>query len=420
MLTIRHVLAATLLGAAIGCGDEPTALKTAIGRPPSRIVATTPDAVTVGKLIFFDTRLSANGNQSCAACHAPDVGWTGPNQSVNSGGAVYEGSIAGRFGNRKPPSSAYATPSPVFHLDIGKKDQLFVGGNFWDGRATGEILGCPAAEQAQGPFLNPVEQALADASTVVGLVCSGPYGALFTIAWSESMCQPGHVNEAYDAIGMSVAAYEDSPASNAFSSKYDSYLAKKANLDPEEHLGLALFRGKAKCAACHTLDGGRGEHPLFTDFTYDNVGIPKNPANPWYASPLNPQGTGWIDPGLGGFLETRSEYAALAPENMGKFKVPTLRNVDLRPSPSFVKPFGHNGYFKSLKGIVHFYNTRDVLPSCGSGMFTEAQAVAAKCWPAPEVSANLNRAEMGNLKLSEREEWAIVAFLKTLSDGYQP
>ncbi len=107
----------------------------------------------LGKSIFFDENLSINGNQSCASCHDPAWGWTGPDSDTNAGGAVYEGSIAGRFGDRKPPSAAYATLSPIFHMD---KKGLFIGGNFWDGRATGEVLGNPAADQALGPFLNSV------------------------------------------------------------------------------------------------------------------------------------------------------------------------------------------------------------------------------------------------------------------------
>jgi cytochrome c peroxidase len=104
---------------------------------------------------------------------------------------------------------------------------------------------------------------------------------------------------------------------------------------------------------------------------------------------------------------------------MGMHKVPTLRNVDLRSSNDFIKTFGHNGYFKSLEGIVHFYNTRDVLPEC-PGDYTEAQALADNCWPAPEVPENVNKAELGNLRLTAAEEAAIVAFLRTLSDGYVP
>ena len=143
----------------------------------------------LGKSIFFDVNLSIDQNQSCAVCHAPNVGWTGPDSAINAGGAVYEGSIPGRFGDRKPPSSAYATPSPIFHLD---KKGLFVGGNFWDGRATGEKLGNPAADQAQGPFLNPVEQALPDSACVVYRVCNpvvpGDYPVSFEEVWGAGAC----------------------------------------------------------------------------------------------------------------------------------------------------------------------------------------------------------------------------------------
>ena len=362
----------------------------------------------LGKLIFFDENLSVNQNQSCASCHAPEVGWTGPSEEINLHGGVYEGSIPGAFGNRKPPSSAYATLSPIFHMN---KKGLFVGGNFWDGRATGEKLGNPAADQAQGPFLNPAEQALSTPADVVTRVCAASYGTLFRQVWGASICDPENVDAAWDAIALSIAAYEGSPEVNAFTSKFDYARVDQARLSKEERLGFALFQGKGKCKACHTSTGAQ---PLFTDFTYDNLGLPKNPENPVYE--YDPS---FVDPGLGGFLATRPEYAAFVDDTMGMHKVPTLRNVDLRPSADFTKTFGHNGYFKSLEAIVHFYNTRDVLPQC-PGDYTEAEALAAECWPAPEVSENVNKAELGNLGLSPAEEAAIVAFLRTLSDGYVP
>jgi cytochrome c peroxidase len=362
----------------------------------------------LGKSIFFDENLSINGNEACAACHAPEAGWTGPVEAINAHGAVYEGSIAGRFGNRKPPSSAYATLSPILSVD---KKGLFVGGNFWDGRATGEKLGNPAADQAQGPFLNPKEQALLTPADVVTRVCASSYGDLFRDVWGASVCDPANVNMAYDDIALSIEAYEASPEVNAFTSKYDASFMGAAKLTEQERRGFALFQGKAGCKGCHPSSG---KQPLFTDFTFDNLGVPVNPENPVYD--YDP---GFIDFGLGGYLATRSDYAGYAGANMGKQKVPTLRNVDLRPNTSFVKDYGHNGYFKSLEGIVHFYNTRDVLDVCPVG-YTEAQAISADCWPPPEVSENLNTSELGNLGLSPEEEAAIVAFLKTLSDGYQP
>ena len=120
-------------------------------------------------------------------------------------------------------------------------------------------------------------------------------------------------------------------------------------------------------------------------------------------SPINPLGDAWIDKGLGGFLETRPEWSSYAEDNMGKHKVPTLRNVDKKPGHGFIKAYLHNGVFKSLKEVVHFYNTRDI---------------AEENWPPPEVPENVNTEELGNLGLSDNEEDAIVAFLMTLSDGY--
>jgi cytochrome c peroxidase len=376
----------------------------------------------LGKFIFFDTNLSINGNQACAACHTPEVGWTGPNPAINATGAVYEGSVPGRFGNRKPPSSAYATFSPILHYVIDKKEALFLGGNFWDGRATGEKLGNPAADQAQGPFLNPLEQALSASAEVVSGVCGSSYADLFQQVWGADVCDPAKVNAAFDNIARSIAAFEASPESNAFTSKYDYYLKGLVDLTKEEKKGLNLFQSKAKCANCHLVDPGpNGEPPLLTDFTYDNLGVPRNPDNPFYTQvDFNPLGDRWIDLGLGAFLASRMDYEQFAPANNGKQKVPTLRNVDKRPSAGFVKAYTHNGYFKSLKGIVHFYNTRDAKPVCLDPFTTEAEALAQNCWPAPEVPVNVNSQELGNLHLTEDQEEAIVTFLKTLSDGYQP
>jgi cytochrome c peroxidase len=379
----------------------------------------------LGKSIFFDNELSVNNNLACAGCHAPESGWTGPIADINAAGSVYEGSVDGLFGNRKPPSSAYATPSPILHFVMEKKESLFVGGNFWDGRATGERLGSPAAEQALGPFLNPLEQAVPDAAEVVTRICASSYAALFTQECGADACDttdPANVSAAYDCVGLSVAAYEGSTEVNQYSSKFDAYLAGAVDLTKEEKQGLNLFKSKGKCANCHVLDPGpNGEPPLFTDFTYDNLGVPRNPDNPFYTEPdFNPLGFSWIDLGLGGFLASRVDYQQYAPANNGKMKVPTLRNVD-KWDPALgeqVKAYSHNGYFKSLWQIVHFYNTRDAKPPCADDFTPVADALAQGCWPQPEVPVNVNTKELGKLNLTRDQEDAIVAFMKTLSDGF--
>jgi cytochrome c peroxidase len=373
----------------------------------------------LGEKIFFDKNLSRPKGQSCADCHAPEVGWTGPDGKVNSGYGVYPGAVKGRFGNRKPTTAAYATWSPPLHLTADG----FVGGNFWDGRATGCLLGNPAADQAQGPFLNPLEQNLPNARRVVEKICRGKYGQTFRALsqdiWkNSSICKIGHTDLAYAVVAWAVAAFEHSSKVSPFSSKYDAFLAGKARLTDEEKRGMDLFNGKAQCSKCHPGNKDtQGQPPQFTDFTYDNLGIPANPENPFYnvAKKFNPLGIKWVDPGLAGTLESLPQYAMLAAEHRGKHRVPTLRNVDLRPNAEFVKAFGHNGFFKSLEAIVHFYNTRDALPDCARIV---KPAPGQNCWPAPEVGKNLNKDELGDLKLTPKEEKALVTFLKTLSDGY--
>lgn len=366
----------------------------------------------LGKELFFD-KIADPDNMSCADCHGPKVGFTGSVPAINKRGAVYPGAVRARFGNRKPPSAAYATFSPVFYYDA--TEGLFIGGNFWDGRATGELLGNPAADQALGPFLNPVEHNNPSKEAVLIQVANSDYADLWEVVWGEPISYETEedIQENYDRVGLSIAAYEASSEVNAFTSKFDYYLQGLVELTEEEEWGMELFNDeeKGKCSLCHISEAENGTLPLFTDFTFDNLGVPRNPENPFYdmdevylpnGDPINPLGDEWIDKGLGLFLETRPDYSGMAEENMGKHKVPTLRNVDKRPGNGFTKAYMHNGVFKSLKEVVHFYNTRDV----GS-------------WPPPEVPENVNTDELGNLGLTDEEEDAIVAFMKTLSDGYK-
>ncbi|MFC1563213.1 cytochrome-c peroxidase, partial [candidate division KSB1 bacterium] len=181
---------------------------------------------------------------------------------------------------------------------------------------------------------------------------------------------------------------------NQFNSKYDLYLEGKVVLTEQEMRGLALFEDEKKgnCAACHPSQSGpEGSRPLFTDYTYDNLGVPKNAENPFYYLPkdLNPDGVNFVDLGLGGTVNK--------PEENGKFKVPSLRNI------AKTSPYMHNGLFKTVRQVVVFYNTRDVGP-----------------WQPPEFPMNVNREELGNLGLTEQDVDDIVAFLNTLTDGYNP
>jgi cytochrome c peroxidase len=416
---------------------------------------------TLGKLLLFDKHLSVNQNEACSFCHTPETGFTGPIQSLNLTTVSYPGSVRTRFSQRKPQSYMYATFAPVLHYNALQGD--FVGGNFWDMRASGYRLQSPSAEQAQGPPTRDVEMGLPDSACLAYRLSKAPYRKLFETVWGadsfairwpanvEKVCttpappprddpHPVHLSVAdrlrsdhvYDEFGLSAAAYEASPEVSPFTSKYDYVQAGKEQFAPEEARGYDLFRGKAKCNQCHG-DGGPGEEPLFTDFTASNLGVPRNPALQYYYEDTadnrsyraNPAGQAFIDIGVGGFLRTLqsdsgqlnpdSQWIELAPKFDAKFQVPTLRNVDMRPTPDFVKAYMHNGYFKSLKEVVHFYNTRDVLPACEAGDTGEK----VTCWPPPEDATNLNKRQLGDLKLTEQEENDLVAFLKTLTDDYK-
>ena len=392
----------------------------------------------LGKELFFDKISQPAKAQSCASCHLPAAGWTGGIAGLNVHGAVYRGAAPQRFGNRKPPTTAYATFSPVFHFNGTE----FIGGNFWDGRATGELLGNPAADQALGPFLAPVEQNMPSKLAVCERVERSKYADLFEEVWGVGSldCGKGGFEATYDRIALSIAAYEASAEVSPFSSKFDAYWANclaadneaaacglaegdQSILDPMGILSTQEFAGLIEfgeyCAACHAshVPGPDGLPPLFTDFTFENIGVPKNPENPFYemdttflddGSAINPVGDDFIDFGLGDFLRTRPNWEDAAYANEGKMKVPTVRNVAQRPGRGFPKAYMHNGVFKTLEEVVHFYNTRDV---------------PAENWPSPEVDRNVNRellegVPLGNLELDQEAEDAIVAFLKTLNDGY--
>jgi cytochrome c peroxidase len=425
----------------------------------------------LGKLELYDKNLSVFRNQACTSCHMPYTGFTGPIASVNATTVAYPGSVHFRFGKRKPNAYTYSPFYPA--LDFNETQQDFYGGNFWDLRATGFKLQSADAEQAQGPVHDTQEMALPDTACVVYRISTGPYRGFFETVWGQQAFQihwPPHVeqicstpagaasfggssaplnlaganlgraNATFDQYALSITAYERSEDVSAFSSKFDAHLAGNYDFTADEEAGYELFRGKGQCNTCHldgtensqtpiTVANAASKAPLFTDFTSANLGLPRNPDDPIYFEDVpdqfgftpNPMGPNFTDLGVGLFLRSESgtnpnvaEWEPLAPKFDGKMQVSTARNVDLRPCPTFLKAYMHNGYLKSLKEVVHFYNTRDTLGTC-TGAPGEVEKVT--CWPPPEVPANIDMT-VGSLGLTDGEENQIVVFLKTLNDGY--
>ncbi|CAL1239419.1 cytochrome-c peroxidase [Candidatus Methylocalor cossyra] len=351
----------------------------------------------LGRELFFDTRLSNPPGQACASCHDPKARFTDPDRSAPTS----KGASPELHGHRNAPTLLYAAFSPPFHFDRTAQDYL--GGQFLDGRAA------TLKEQAKQPFLNPVEMANPDPAAVVDKVRQAPYAPLFLRVYGRRALDDPR--KAFDRIADALAAFERTPQFRPFSSKYDYYLLGKARLTPQEQRGRRLFEDPAKgnCAACHPdRPAEDGTPPLFTDHSYDNLGVPRNPDNPFYTLPrqFNPEGFGFVDLGLGATVQKQADA--------GRFKVPTLRNI------ARTAPYMHNGYFKTLRGVVDFYNSRDVKPPCANPLASEAEALRDGCWPAAEVPDNVNRDELGDLGLTPQEVDDLVAFLHTLTDGYRP
>jgi cytochrome c peroxidase len=274
-------------------------------------------------------------------------------------------------------------------------------------------------------------------------------------------------NADYDHWAQSLSAFEKSLSVSPFTSKFDAFLAGEATLTPDEQAGYDLFRGRGNCNSCHLdgrstapaptkkhggtpgMTGGKdtgvaaNTTPVFTCFGSANLGLPKNPRDAFYfeTTPdafgftLNPTGFSFIDLGLGAFLRSgfgsapnpNSTWTQFASVSDGKMQTSTARDVALvppqcptteAPGPYFQKEFFHNGYIKSLKQLVHFYNTRDVFKqSVSSGNCPAGTVEKVTCWPSPEVPQNLDMT-VGHLGLSDLEENQIVTFLQTLTDGF--
>ena len=351
----------------------------------------------LGKRLFEDASLSEPAGQSCASCHDASRAFTDPDDASPTS----EGVVAGRFGPRNTPTAAYAMYSPRPYYDAGAG--TWVGGQFLDGRAA------TLEEQAKAPFLNAVEMANPDKRTVIAKVRLAAYAPLFLQLFGDSSLDDAEL--AYERVAQAIAAFERTRSFAPFTSKFDYVLKGQAQLSAQEARGRDLFADERQgnCAACHPMTPAPdGTPPLFTDFTYDNLGVPRNPDNGFYAqSPeSNPRGADFVDSGLGG--------AIASPAENGKFKVPTLRNI------ARTAPYMHNGYFRDLKALVQFYNDRDLRPRCPATAVREADAQALRCWPEPELGATMNREELGNLRLTDAEVDDIVAFLGTLTDGYRP
>jgi cytochrome c peroxidase len=460
-------------------------------KQPPNLVPLSP-VEQLGKDIVFDTTLSNPPGYACFTCHTPETGHASPGlpdgSEVNQFFGIPSGVVPGRATNRKPMTyamTAFCPIGPFFDEDAG----VYIGGTFWDGRTPDE------PHQATQPFIDANEMANLSSNgiqdpvaggysaLVVQKVQSRPYTPLFKQVYGPDVFTKYTTQQIYTIITEVIGAYEASAEINPFNSKYDASKygtppQKLYTLSASEERGRILYGagpnpsnnpnfGLAQCFQCHlsapnpilqpVLDGKEA----FTMFCFANIGVPKNPNNPYYentdpiANPFgfNPLGTNYIDFGLGAnpnpapdgtkFYNTKPGDIV---EFRGLFKVPSVRNSDKRPNPQFVRAYMHNGVFKSLEQVVNFYNKRNIAVN-GAGqevafdLRTGAPSGYAPIFPPPEVLDNVQNVagltpaqaaatgvsgtvatngQVGNLQLTAAQAADLVNFLKILTDGYGP
>jgi cytochrome c peroxidase len=460
------------------------------GNPPILQNTGVASVEILGKLMNFDRNISPFKNQACASCHMPYAAFSGPIPSVNLTMIAYPGSAHFRAGKRTAQRYTYSSYFPPLQYD--PTQGAFFGGNFWDSRATGYLLGRPDSEQAQFPPVDPNEMGFPDTACITFRLSQAVYRPLFEEVWgagsfaitfpsnTEAICSTPNgaaifggsatpvnlspadrtrSNDVYDHWAQSLSAYEHSLSVSPFTSKFDAFLKGKYTLTPDEMAGYNLFRGKGNCNSCHldgrstapspkapsSVDTGAAADttPVFTCFGSANLGLPKNPRDAIYYETTpdffgftpNPAGFTYTDLGLGTFLRSGfgsapnpdATWRQFAGVSDGKMQTMTARDVALvppkcptteAPGPYFQKEFFHNGYIKSLKQLVHFYNTRDVYRmQVASGACPAGTIEKVTCWPAAEVPQNQDMT-VGNLHLTDMEENQIVAFLQALTDGF--
>lgn len=359
----------------------------------------------LGRQLFSDPTLSASGKIACATCHDPQHDFGPPNaQAVQRGGTEGRG-----FGVRAVPSLKYTQNTPPFteHFvdDDGDDsvDQGPAGGRTWDGRSQS------FHDQARLPLFSSFEMANKDRAAVLAKLQAAA-GAQFRAVFGEKVF--GDPALAFKGALMALEAYQQSPAEfYPYSSKYDAYLKNQASLSAQELRGLAAFNdpGKGNCARCHPSSKVKGAFPQFTDFGFAAIGAPRNSRIPANADRR------YYDLGLCGPLRTDLKDR---PEYCGLFRTPSLRNVARRPV------FLHNGVFHSLSEVVRFYAERDTepqrwYPRAADGRILKFDDLPAAYAANVDTQAPFDRHAGDAPALNAQDIEDIVAFLQTLTDGFQ-
>lgn len=371
----------------------------------------------LGKRIFEDRNLSRPAGVSCSSCHDAAKAFQGDNGSPFP--AVARGSLPTSFGKRNTPTIMYASFAPPFAFiddkdeETGKIEKIPAGGQFLDGRAR-DLLA-----QVEGPMLDPLEMNAPSKRFVVEAVRDGAYADLARAVYGQMIF--ADPDGAFEKLAQAVVAFEASERFHPFASKFDDFLRGEAQLTTLEQKGFELFKDpkKGNCLACHAgkEDSRNPEDWLFTDFTYDALGAPRNKAIPGAGKPDAAPDLGLCKrPGLADVAPAGFEIESVC----GAFKVPTLRNV------AVTAPYLHNGVFAKLRDVVDFYATRDTdpgrwYPTDEKGRPRKFDGLPASAHENVNVKeAPYDRKPGQKPRLSEKDIDAITAFLETLTDREKP
>jgi cytochrome c peroxidase len=350
----------------------------------------------MGEVLFNDTRYSASGQMACATCHVPQTA----RADAPGGFLPLGGPMMNTQGLRSSPTLHYLNSNREFRIENGKP----VGGFAWDGRAPSRAI------QAGGPFFDAAEMANHDARQVVTALRAAPYFGQFLSVFGLN----NTTNDAtlFDTMKAALAIYQEGDVDyQPFSSKYDAVLDGKATLSAQESRGLALFNNASKgnCAACHSSAGDANNRPLFTNFGYAALGVPRNRSQATTSDPS------FFDLGLCG---PKRADLSLKVEFCGQFKTPTLRNVAL------TAPYFHNAAISSLEEAVAFHVTRDTDPSrwypTVNGQVALYNDLPAAYQRNVTRVAPFDRRLGQTSALTQAEIEDVVAFLKTLTDAPAP
>ncbi|MET3991026.1 cytochrome c peroxidase [Bradyrhizobium sp. S3.9.2] len=430
-----------LAGAVFAAGTQGLAETSQLGANPNPVrpmrppVAPLSAMAQLGKEIFYDASLSSSGALSCASCHSPDHAYGPP----NDGPVMLGGAALSRQGARAVPSLTYLDRHPNFSIGPDKGDDDNVidlaqmaaigqqaarttktaggsgasanivpqGGLFWDGRAD------TLQDQALFPLLDPNEMDGGSAEIVADKLRRAPYANRFVELFGAGVL--GNQRLLIAEAMFAVARYQVEEVSfHPYTSKYDYWLEGKARLSESELRGLQMFNDpdKANCAGCHTSAPTRdGLPPLFTDHQYEALGAPRNAALAGNRDPNH------FDLGVCGPQRTdipeQTQYC-------GMFLTPTLRNTATRHA------FFHNGVFSTLEQVLDFYNFRDtnpekVFPRGADGAVRKYDDLPQKYHANVDVTdPPFDRHSGDKPAMTEQDEADIIAFLKTLTDGYKP